>query len=345
MRRALAALALFCAACAPTPRVDHGWAPLEITLHPMAPTEDGLGARFGALTFRGGYWIVGEDRNFGGWSSLKIAPDGRLVAISDAGLWFAARILTNPKTGDFDGVADMQMAFMRGEDGKPFASKEDGDAEGLAVLPDGRFAVSFEQRHRIEVFDLMKQGSAAASRPGPPVPTEGLRPNEGIEALVATPDGDLLAGSEFAPSGKNSSIFYRLKLGAPAGQAVRAAGFAQTTLGNALVDMDRLPDGDYVALERFYFPGIGNKTVIRRYAAAGLDADPPALAGPVLASFASPEKIDNFEGIAVQPRAEGGVRLYIISDDNYSRSQKTLLYAFDLDAPVVSAPSTPAPPR
>jgi hypothetical protein len=344
VRRALAALALFCAACAPTPRTDHGWAPLEITLHPMAPTAAGVGAQYGALTFRGGYWIVGEDRDFGGWSSIKIGPDGRLVAISDAGLWFSARILTDPKTGDFDGVDDMRMAFMRGEDGKPLPSKEEADAEGMAVLPDGRFAVSFEQRHRIELFDLMTQGPTAASRPGPPVPAEGLRPNEGVEALAATADGDLIAGSEYAPPGKSHSVFYRLTPGAPAAKAVRAVGFAETTLGNALVDMDRLPNGDYVALERFYFPGIGNKTVIRRYAASGLAADPPVLAGPVLAHFASPQKIDNFEGIAAQARPDGGARLYIISDDNYSRSQKTLLYAFDLPAPV-NAPSASAPPR
>jgi hypothetical protein len=38
---------------------------------------------------------------------------------------------------------------------------------------------------------------------------------------------------------------------------------------------------------------------------------------------------DNFEGIAAK-KAEGGVRLYIISDNNFSPSQRTLLMAFDL---------------
>ena len=210
-----------------------------------------------------------------------------------------------------------------------------------AQLPDGRFAVSFEQRHRIEIFDLEKKGPAAGSVPGPPVPREGLKPNEGIEALVATAHGDLIAGSEYAPPGKDSSIFYQLKLGASASEATLAMGYAQTTLGNALVDLDRLPDGDFVALERFYFPGIGNKNVIRRYAASGLIANPPALKGPVLAQFATPQIVDNFEGIAAQPLPDGAVRLYIISDDNFSDRQKTLLYAFDL-APEKTQEEKPA---
>ena len=42
---------------------------------------------------------------------------------------------------------------------------------------------------------------------------------------------------------------------------------------------------------------------------------------------------DNFEGIALQRRDGGGIRLWLISDDNFSASQRTLLYAFDLALP------------
>ena len=40
--------------------------------------------------------------------------------------------------------------------------------------------------------------------------------------------------------------------------------------------------------------------------------------------------VDNFEGITVRPREDGGVRIFIISDDNFSERQRTLLMAFDL---------------
>jgi hypothetical protein len=328
------ALAALAGGCARTPQgVDTGWTPADLREKAASPTPAGSGARFGALTFRGGFQLTSGRDDFGGWSSIKFGPDGRLVAISDTGVWLTARVETDPKTGDFAGLADAKMALVRGEDARPLGAKENADAEGLAALPDGRFAVSFEQRHRIEVFDLMKEGPTAASTPGPPVPTAQLKPNEGLESLVATPDGDLVAGSEYAPAGMQASVLFRFRLAAPSGGSLVAKGAAQTTPGNALVDMERLPDGDYVGLERFYFPGIGNKTVIRLYPAAGLAATPPAFAGPQLAALASPQNIDNFEGLAARSSPGGGVRLYIISDDNFSARQKTLLYAFDWTPP------------
>ena len=39
--------------------------------------------------------------------------------------------------------------------------------------------------------------------------------------------------------------------------------------------------------------------------------------------------MDNFEGLAALPGKAGVVRFYLISDDNFSSSQRTLLLAFD----------------
>ena len=38
---------------------------------------------------------------------------------------------------------------------------------------------------------------------------------------------------------------------------------------------------------------------------------------------------DNFEGIAAE-RRNGATRLYILSDDNFSPAQRTLMLAFDV---------------
>jgi len=40
--------------------------------------------------------------------------------------------------------------------------------------------------------------------------------------------------------------------------------------------------------------------------------------------------IDNFEGIAARRLSDGRVRLYVISDDNFSGRQRTLLMVFDV---------------
>jgi hypothetical protein len=45
--------------------------------------------------------------------------------------------------------------------------------------------------------------------------------------------------------------------------------------------------------------------------------------------MAPPLTVDNFEGVAAVPRGDGGVRFYLVSDDNGSPSQRTLLLAFD----------------
>lgn len=45
--------------------------------------------------------------------------------------------------------------------------------------------------------------------------------------------------------------------------------------------------------------------------------------------LAPPLTVDNFEGLAVVPRSGGGVRFYLLSDDNALASQRTMLLAFD----------------
>ena len=46
-------------------------------------------------------------------------------------------------------------------------------------------------------------------------------------------------------------------------------------------------------------------------------------------SLEGPLTRDNFEGLALVRNAQGGARLYLLSDDNFSGSQRTLLLAFD----------------
>ena len=49
-----------------------------------------------------------------------------------------------------------------------------------------------------------------------------------------------------------------------------------------------------------------------------------------LAQITPPISIDNFEGLAVFPEEKGGAIIYILSDDNFSPFQRTLLQQFRL---------------
>jgi hypothetical protein len=318
----LGALALL-GACAPSAAdapIAEQWRLVEIAATPIAFDAE----RIGALRFRGGLDLSANDANFGGLSGLEVLEDGRFVAVSDNGDWFEGRLVLD-EAGALVGVADVRTALMRDEAGQPFANKEAGDSEGLAQLPDGRFAVSFEQTQSIRIYDLNRDGPFGAARAGPTLDGVAQMPaNVGLEALASTEDGALLVGAEGGAA--RATPMWRVGLDARAPTAPSL--LYPLELGFALTSLDRAPDGGFVALERFYAPVVGARARITRFAAPAGEAT--TLAPERLALIAPPLPVDNFEAIAATRAPGGGVRLYIVSDDNFSERQRTLLLAFDV---------------
>jgi hypothetical protein len=323
-RRCIAgASALLLAACtqsaADAPIADQ-WRAVPVTVTVVAFPGDVTGR----LRFRGGVHLA-SDRpgDFGGWSGIEVLDDGSLLAITDGGEWFEGRLQFND-AGDLVGVADTRGALMRDESGEPFPTKAAGDAEGLTQLPDGRFAVSFEQTQTIRIYELNRDGPFGAAAAGPVLAeTQALPPNAGLEALAAMVNGALLVGAE---GGGGPTPLWVAYEGAREPAPVRAR--YRPREGYSLTALDRLPDGDFVALERFYAPIIGARARVVRFPASALDGD--VVAVDVLAELAPPAPVDNFEGIAAVRLGNGVTRLYIASDDNFSERQRTLLFAFDL---------------
>ena len=48
-------------------------------------------------------------------------------------------------------------------------------------------------------------------------------------------------------------------------------------------------------------------------------------------AFKQPLPVDNFEGVAIGAAPSDATRIWIISDDNFSANQRTLLLALDLE--------------
>ena len=94
-------------------------------------------------------------------------------------------------------------------------------------------------------------------------------------------------------------------------------------------DAALLPNGDVLVLSRYFKLLGGFKARLERIS-AGVIAGGAVLKGELLARFAPPLTVDNFEGVAVARDADGATLVYILSDDNFHFLQRTLLLLFRL---------------
>ncbi len=316
----LAALTLIgCDGSAADAPIVEQWRGIEVS----AVQLEFPGETVGSLRFRGGLELSSEHSVFGGFSGMEVLENERLIAISDNGDWFEARLVLSD-AGDLVDARAWRTAPMRNEDGEPFPTKAAGDSEDLTQLRDGRFAVSFEQTQTIRIYDLNRDGPFGPAAPGPDLAgTRALSNNAGLEALASTDNGALIVAAEGGAASATPVWFAALDAQTPAPPSAHyplANGFSLTSL-------DRLPDGGYVALERFFAPIIEPRARIMRF-----DVDPDGAIRNLeeLALLRPPMPLDNFEAISAIRGPDGATRLYIVSDDNFSRRQRTLLLAFDV---------------
>lgn len=326
MLRALASLAAFAllAACdhssAGAPIAEQ-WRAVEVTAEPISFPR----AVVGRLRFRGGLRLTSRDAVFGGLSGLEALDGDRLLIMNDDAEWFDAHLVLS-EDGALIGLDQVRYAMMRDGAGQPYFGHA-GDTEGLAQLLDGRFAVSFEQSQTIRIFDLNRDGPFGDSAPGPRLAeTHRLAPNAGLEALTIMSNGDLLVGAEGGL--RATTPLWRAPL--DAAEPVAPLTAYPLRRGYSLTGLDRLPDGGFVALERFYAPIIGPRARITRFSEEALVAGARLEGVEELANLTPPLPLDNFEGIAAARMHDGASRIYIVSDDNYSPRQRTLLLAFDI---------------
>lgn len=269
-----------------------------------APLE--LGGALEGLTFAGGWHLTSDESGFGGLSGIEVQENGDLLTVSDQGSF----VLIGMDNGTPNGTGT--MARMRGSDGNLLSGKRDTDAEGL-VTRNGVAFVSFERNHRILAFDSGGCGANARGVEVAKLPIEqdgkSVKENGGAEALSLNEAGELTFGYETGPAN-----------GAPIG-TVRGDGNARFTAdsnaprGFAQVGRDEL-NGTLAELFRSYDPIRGNRNVIR--------------IGDISARLTRPMAVDNFEGIALQEMPDGTTRIWIVSDDNFNKNQRTLLMAFDV---------------
>ncbi|MBA2466374.1 MAG: esterase-like activity of phytase family protein [Sphingomonas sp.] len=249
---------------------------------------------FAPFRLAGAWRLTSSDPRFGGISALAV-EDGRLIALSDSGV-----VVRFGESRASAVIGELPA----GPGSKRF--KRNRDSEALVADPQGRgWWVAFENRDELWLYDPTFATALQRIRLG----DRGWGKNYGFEG-AATDGRSLLLLHE---AGDNL-----LRVSGRQGRVMRIAG-ARARLSDA-VD---LGDGRWLAVERQLTPlGFRNALVILERIGGDYRLG---------RRFALPVgRRDNVEAIALERRAGGTRRLWLMTDDNFNPALRTLLIALDI---------------
>jgi len=256
-----------------------------------------------------GVWQYrGESSHFGGFSAMFALEQGRFMAFTDRGyrMTFTAPDLPAPR---------MAMIRQAVPPGQEYILT---DIESATHDPaTGSYWLGYEQVHTI-------QRSTIAGR------SDGVRDlrdavrwpdNAGAEAMVRLADGRFV----IVPEGRREGLIFTTD---PIGGGAPATfRFRSPAKGYEATDMAQLPDGRLLVLmrklarpSRTVWPPFSALLAIGEVPQAG-DKFAPAITLPL--DRVIPR--ENYEGLALRPRRDGRVDVWVMSDDNFSIIQRSLL--------------------
>jgi len=254
----------------------------------------------------------------------------RLYAVSDNGS--LVHLVPRFSAGRFTQVSIEHIYPLLSADGRPLSGR-DADAEGLQILPglatsgeEAQLAISFEQRMRIDVFRADGHFLRHVRIPARLSDRHNYRGrNQGLEGLCRHPDLGYLLVPQRPLKGSPPGLLSLYDLADHEWQYA-----ALDADHSSSVALEIMPSGEVLVLERIY------RSVFEpfQYALRRLRLPRPEGPGPFRAQaeeivrFDSAEgwRLDNFEGLA----HHRGQRYFMVSDDNQSPLQKTLLVYFEI---------------
>jgi hypothetical protein len=313
----IAAAALACALIALAGvmhwRAENDIAVRAVPLDPADPSK----ARLGALIYRGGLDIPRMGQGIGGLSALRWdEASGRLLALSDDARWVW---ITPLERGErLVGLGGLEAGPLLSLAGEELSGKQAGDSEGLTQSAKGGWLVIFERDHRIWRYP----GLDAPGEPTgiDPVAIMGALEANGGTEVIAVDERALFLCAEREALPDRPNCFWQTPGMGPSALGVEAPRDMRD-VGAVPTDADMASDARLFVLFRSYNPSRGNVVGITVLRPDGSQAG--------IATLRAPLSVDNFEGLAV--REEGGKTfLYIVSDDNFSSRQRTLLMKFEL---------------
>lgn len=262
----------------------------------------------------------------GGLSALTFDDERDLLyLLSDRGTLHHAR-LHGASDGAIERLELLESYPLVDRDGQRLKGAR-ADSESMALIEEAgerALLIGFERHHRLQRFSL--EGRALTA-PSVPEALEGAACNGSLEGLTHHPRRGVIAGLEYASQGMDERHSRLFDL-----DGVRFR-WRRAHPNSGLTDFAPLGEG-LLMLERDF--RIGRPLTITLSRAEFRDeegerGDNGVLAGEVIARLASDEgwRLDNFEGLT----RLGDGRYLMVSDDNFSLLQRSLLACFRLPAP------------
>jgi len=268
---------------------------------------------WGDFHLAGAWHLESPNTHFGGYSALAIMPDGSFFAPTDGGRMLRFFPPDRP-AGPF------RMGFF---ETLHKGSRSNGDIEGLTRDPvSGKVWVAFERPNVIARNDARLLPEAWAHPPA----MRDWRYNMGPEAIVRLADGRFIVLSEGALSRFGDTYPALLFPDDPVAGAEPMRFAFRPPEGFRPTDAAQLPDGRVLILLREVHWGLPPK-----FSSKLMLADPDEIrAGQLwrartVLDIAGSELSENYEGLAIEPASDGQVALWLISDDNRTKFQRTLL--------------------
>ncbi|MGB3470602.1 MAG: esterase-like activity of phytase family protein [Erythrobacter sp.] len=258
---------------------------------------------------------------FGGYSALLALDDGRLQAFSDRGTRFTFVQPDRPRS-DRDKSQETPDRLMEPQPVEASHALDLWDIESAARDPGtGQYWLGFENTHGFHRY------SPAGEPDGVRLigSTVNWASNSGAEAMARLRDGRFLV----IPEGGKEGLIYP----ADPVTGVEATTFEYRTpiSGFGITEAVQLPDGRLLILLRNVVWGIPPFEARLAIAEIPEPGDEQVLEPRIVLNLTQVAPPENYEGLAVRERGDGSFDLWIISDDNLSVMQRTLLVKLRFD--------------
>ena len=312
-----------------------GLQPLEIEFKVLDHFEpnDRNREQFGKLRYLGGLELESSNEHFGAISGVHSLENGkRIVAVSDTGYWFSW-VLATSEDHILQSLSEAVYAPILDTKGSPHEFKWQADAESLTYREfnnKAEFLVAFEGNNRISswVAPISNAAKSSARIFESQLFPNNLQENRGLEALAVAPpkskiSGAIVALTEQGVNETDDMIGWLINGPNPGRFTVKRKHNFDIT------DAAFLQNGDLLILERRFHLLSGISMRIRQI--TGNTIEPGAtLDGISLIEANWGYQIDNMEALDVHCSEDDKVFLTLMSDDNQSSIQRTLLLRFEL---------------